>query len=536
MKLPKSSEMQALDLCAINDFGIPGIVLMENAGVGTVRMIEQELGSPEGTFGVILVGPGNNGGDGLVIGRHLHQRGCEPIFFFLVDPDSLKGDAATNFTIVKNLRLPYHVVNTSTRVKTIPILFKQIESRGKPCYVVVDAIFGTGLKRNVTDHYGEAIDLINSPGFAHNIPVIAVDIPSGMDADRGSIHNKAIIADHTATYGCPKPGQVLHGSSDLTGKLHVIDIGIPPEAVAQAKIPTDLLTEGTIRNWLTILNRRKGSHKGDHGHLMLLAGSHGKTGAAILCGLGALRSGCGLVTLCVPRLLNQIYETTLIEAMTEVLANSKTFFSIDDREQIHTNLKKKKCVVIGPGIGTSPQTAELVIDLYHQVKQPMVIDADGINILAAHFNQLSEPSGPRIFTPHPGELGRLIGLTSQEIQDNRLQAAKQACSLFTGINQKVIIVLKGAGTIIASNDGQIMINTTGNPGMATGGMGDVLSGIIGSLICQGAGCLEASGAGVYLHGKTGDALYDDIGIGYTASELADLIPVVMKPYYSEVER
>ncbi len=530
MKLPKSSEMQALDLSAINDFGIPGIVLMENAGLGTVRIIEDELGPAGGTFAVILVGPGNNGGDGLVIGRHLHQRGCEPIFFFLVDPDALTGDAATNFTIIKNLRLPYHIINTATRVETIPILYKQIESRGKPCYVIIDAIFGTGLKRNIVGHFAEVIDLINRASFAHNVPVIAADIPSGMDADRGSIYNKVIIADHTATYGCPKPGQVLHGSSDLTGKLHVIDIGIPPEAISKAKIPTDLLTEDSIQRWLSKLSRRKGAHKGDHGHLLILAGSQGKTGAAILSTKGALRSGCGLITLGVPSSLNTIYETTLVEAMTQVLPHSKTFLSALDKQNIIGLLKNKKCVLIGPGVGTRSETAELLVYLYHTVKLPMVIDADAITILATHLKQLSEPAGARIFTPHPGELGRLIGKTPKEIQDNRLQAVKEACSLFDKFNQEVIIVLKGAGTIIASNDGKIMINTTGNPGMATGGMGDVLSGIIASLICQGSGSLESSGAGVYLHGKTGDVLYNDLGIGFTASELANLLPVTMKPY------
>lgn len=534
MKLPKSSEMQALDLSAIEDFGIPGIVLMENAGVGTVLMMEEELGPAKGTFAIILIGPGNNGGDGLVIGRHLHQRGCEPVFFFLVDPDSLQGDAATNLQIIENLRLPYHVVNTSSRIQTIPILYKQIESRGKPCYAIVDAIFGTGLKRDVAGRFGEIIDIIKRPDFAHNVPVIAVDIPSGMDSDRGTIHNKSIVADHTATYGCPKPGQVLHGSSDLTGKLHIIDIGIPPEVIARARIQTDLLTADSVHAWLNKLARSKRAHKGNHGHLLILAGSIGKTGAAILSAKGALRSGCGLVTLGAPKNLNLIYETCLTEAMTMVLPHSENILTSHDIGLIIDNLKGKDCLVIGPGIGVDPQTTELVLELYHRVSQPIVIDADGLNILAENKDRLTRPGGPRIFTPHPGELGRLIGKTPKEIQDNRLLSAQEACSLFHSSDQKIIIVLKGAGTIIASSDGQIMINTTGNPGMATGGMGDVLSGIIASLICQGADCREASGAGVFLHGKTGDVLYKQQGIGYNATELADTLPVTMKSFYESI--
>jgi len=530
MKLPKSSEMNALDISATEDYGIPSIVLMENAGLGTVRLMEEEIGPCSDTFAAILIGPGNNGGDGLVIGRHLHQRGCNPVFFFLVDPDSLKGDAATNLQIVEKLRLPYHIVNNSNRIKTIHILFKQIESRGKPCYAIIDAIFGTGLKRDITGHFGEMIDIINRPGFANNVPVISVDIPSGMNPDRGSIYNKGIVADLTATYACPKPGQVLHGGSDLTGQLHIIDIGIPPEAITRANIQTDLLTEKSIKLWLRKLARGKNAHKGDHGHLLILAGSKGKTGAAILSTEGALRSGCGLVTLGVPSNLNEIYESCLTEAMTLTLPHSENIITNLDVELIANNLKDKDCLVIGPGMGTHPKTTELVLELYHRVPQPIVIDADGLNILANNKDKLSRPAGPRIFTPHPGELSRLIGKTSQEIQDNRLDSAKEACSLFQAGDQKIIIVLKGAGTIIADNEGQIMINTTGNPGMSTGGMGDVLSGIIASLVCQGSDCLEASGAGVFIHGKTGDMLYEQMGIGFKATELADAIPVIMKSY------
>lgn len=530
MKLPTSAEMQALDKRAVQEFGIPSIVLMENAGLGTVRMIEDELGSPAGKFAIIFIGPGNNGGDGLVIGRHLHQCGCEPVYFFLVDPDSLKGDAAVNLNIINKLKLPYHIVNTSTRIKTIRILFKQIESRGKPCYAVIDAIFGTGLKRDVEGHFGEIIDIINRPDFAHNVPVIAVDIPSGMNANRGSIQKKCVVATHTATYGCPKPGLVLQGSLDLTGKLHVIDIGIPPEAIVREKIQTDLLTEKDISPWMKKLNRVNGSHKGNHGHLFVLAGSQGKTGAAILSVKGALRSGCGLVTLGTPKNLNVIYESCLTEAMTQVLPHSENVISHKDTKIIAEQLNYKKCILIGPGIGVDPETVKLILDLYHIVPQPLVIDADAINILAAHKDKLSKPAGPRILTPHPGELGRLIQRTPREIQDNRLQSAKEACSFLKSDGKQIIVVLKGAGTIIASNEGPAMINTTGNPGMATGGMGDVLGGIIASFICQGADCLQASGAAVFIHGKTGDLLYKKQGIGFNATELADTIPSIMKSY------
>lgn len=533
MKLPTAFEMRALDASAIEDFGIPGIVLMENAGVGTVNMMVQELGPCENTFALIFIGPGNNGGDGLVIGRHLYQRGCQPIFFLLVKPDLFTGDAAVNFNIVKNLKLPFHVIDSQVRVETIPVLFKQIESRGLPCYALVDALFGTGLTREISGHFADTIDLINRPEFAHNVPVIAVDMPSGLDSDSGRILGKCIEADYTATFGCPKPGHFIHASSDMTGKLRIIDIGIPPEAIFKAEIATELITPGTCGQWSKSLVRDKASHKGTHGHLLLLAGSPGKTGAALLAARGALRTGCGLVSLCVPHMLNAVFEASLVEAMTIPLRNSPAFIGIADRDHILQSISDKKAVVIGPGLGTNPQTAELVLFLYRTVKQPLILDADALNILALHISQIGAPAGPRIFTPHPGELSRLINTSVQEIQDHRLEAARKACSVFKRNPQQIIMVLKGAGTIIATDNGTALINTTGNPGMATGGMGDVLSGVIGALICQGMSSLQAAAAAVFLHGAAGDELYEKIGVGYTASELADVLPLTLKKYFRQ---
>ncbi|MDP3481514.1 MAG: NAD(P)H-hydrate dehydratase [Desulfoprunum sp.] len=533
MKLPTAREMRALDTSAIEDFGIPGIVLMENAGLGTVHMMLHELGPCANTCALIFIGPGNNGGDGFVIGRHLHQRGCQPIFILLVNPELLAGDAATNFNIIKNLKLPFHIIDSQVRVEAIPVLFKQIESRGLPCYALVDALFGTGLVREVSGHFADIIDLINRPEFAHNVPVVAVDIPSGLDSDSGRILGKCIFADYTATFGCPKPGHYIHGRSDMIGKLRVVDIGIPPEAILKAGISTEVITRNTCRQWSKALIRDKASHKGTHGHLLILAGSPGKTGAALLAGRGALRAGCGLVSLCVPHMLNAVFETSLIEAMTVPLRNSPAYIGIADRDLILQSISDKKAVVLGPGLGTSPQTAELVLFLYHTVQQPLIIDADALNILAQHASKVTSPAGPRIFTPHPGELSRLIQLPVQEIQDNRLSAARKACSFFKRNNEQIIMVLKGAGTIVAADNGTALINTTGNPGMATGGMGDVLSGVIGALICQGLSPLYAAAAAVYLHGAAGDELYEKTGVGYTASEVADILPLTLKKHLTQ---
>ena len=528
MKLPGSEEMKAIDRCAIEEFGIPGVVLMENAGSGTVRLMEKEFGSLRGSFALIFIGPGNNGGDGLVIGRHLHQRGCEPIFFFLVNPDQLTGDAATNLAIVKELRLPFHVIDTATRVKTIPVLFKQIESRGKPCCAIIDALFGTGLERDISGHYADTIDLINNKNFSRNIPVIAVDTPSGLDSNSGKILGKCITASLTATYGCAKPGQIMQGSSALTGDLHIIDIGIPPEVISKAKIATSMLTTQVASQWLTGLVRKNDSHKGTYGHLLILAGSAGKTGAAILAAKGALRSGCGLVSLCVPYDLNVIFETTLTEAMTIPLPTSSSLLNVSDLSTIVKHCDDKSAVVLGPGIGTDRRTSDLVLYLYHNLKNLVVVDADALNILSKNQDLLKTPAGPRIFTPHPGELSRLINVSTDEILENRLATARLCQSMYGSKNQELVVILKGAGTVIVTGDDQIMINTSGNPGMATGGMGDVLSGIIGAMVCQGLNPAEASGAAVYLHGMAGDVLYDEMGHGFNATELADKMPKTIR--------
>lgn len=527
MKLPTARQMRALDRCAIEDFGIPGVVLMENAGAGTVRMMLQHLGPCSQTFACILVGPGNNGGDGLVIGRHLHQLGCRPIFFLLVHPDSLTGDAAVNMKIISSLRLPYHIIDSTARVSTMPVLYHQAESHGLPCYAIVDAVFGTGLTREVEGHYAEVISLVNQRNFARKVPVVAVDCPSGMNADTGRIMGGCMQATFTATYGCAKPGHYLHDSKEVVGTLEIVDIGIPPEALEKIEIDTELLDLGFLQQISPGLQRKSSTHKGEQGHLLIAAGAVGKTGAAILSGRGALRSGCGMVSLCVPHALNAIMETTLIEAMTIPMPNSPYSFSGLDAEQVLHLARDKKAAVIGPGLGTDHATAEFVCTIYRELPVPLVVDADALNILGAFPEVLRQAGGVRLFTPHPGELSRLLGTSTGAIQGNRIEAARKACAMVNTETSEHIVVLKGAGTIICQPRRPVLINTSGNPGMATGGMGDVLSGVIGSLLCQGLEPFAAAAAGVYLHGAAADTLYRQMGHGYTASEVADRLPTVI---------
>lgn len=528
MKLPTSQEMKNLDRSATEIYGIPSVVLMENAGLSTVLMMEKELGSCVDTFAPIFVGPGNNGGDGLVIGRHLYQRGCIPVFFFLVSPDKLQGDSKTNLAIIKNLKLPFHVIDTPARAETVSILVKQFESRGLPCYAIIDAIFGIGLARNISGHIADVVNLINKLSRQGTTPVVSVDTPSGMESDTGKVLGTCVRANYTATYCCPKPGHYIHGSAYWTGELEIIDIGIPPEALYRAEISTELATQPIVQQMIRPLRRKRTSHKGSHGHLLILAGSAGKTGAAILSAKGALRSGAGLVTLVAPKDLNYILESSLAEAMTVPLSKSSTLLSVDDWPTIKEEIENKTAVVIGPGIGQDPATSALVLKVYNEVKCPVVFDADGLNILSNLSGNLLAPAGPRIYTPHPGELSRLLGKSPDIIQDNRLDASILGCDLFHNDLFETVLVLKGAGTVIATNGGSTIINTTGNPGMAAAGMGDVLSGMIGALICQGLSPKDAAVAGVYLHGAAGDRLFAEKGAGFYAGELADEIPRALK--------
>ena len=517
--LPNSEQMRQIDQCAINEFKIPGIVLMENAGAGTVVLMERLLGSLEGLLFPIFIGPGNNGGDGLVIARHLHQRKAVPLLMFLVEPGRLKGDSAANLAIVEKLGLTSLICTNSKTLKNMLGTIEQMSLKHGPPAALIDSIFGTGLDRDIDGHFSEAIELINNLSSARNIPVIAVDTPSGLSSNNGEILGCCIRAWTTATYGYPKLGQALPSSRSLVGELQVIDIAIPPEVCERVPVDIAAIDHHELSAVRTCLQRPQDSHKGNFGHLSILGGSAGKTGAALLAARGAIRSGCGLVTIFTPTGLNTIYESALAEAMTMVV-ESDDYLSIDDRDLIIENLADKNCVVIGPGIGQENKTVELVLDLYHHLATPMVIDADALNSMAWSKKHLSVPPGPRIFTPHPGEMARLLNSTTAEVQRDRLAALRTCFKQFKTPGSELIIVLKGSATL--TTDGTIVwLNRTGNPSMAAGGMGDVLSGLIGSLICQGMSPLDAARYGVYLHGCSGDRLQKQVGVGFSASELAD---------------
>jgi len=509
MKLAEATVMQGLDRRAIEN-GVPGIVLMENAGKGTVDLIARQFGNLAGKTVSIIAGPGNNGGDGFVIARHLLQLGARPLVFCLVVLEVIKGDALSNFNAVKNLQIEcVHLEEDSDLDK-----YQGIWAHSA---VIVDAILGTGLKREVSGLFARVIDSLNNSGR----PIVAVDIPSGLDSDSGKPLGVCINATLTATYGLAKPGHVTYPGVEHTGILKVVDIGIPQQIIDEAAIALDLLQKNEMAG--IVPRRQPTSHKGSFGHLLLLAGSQGKTGAAILAARAALRSGAGLVTLGVPQKLNDIFEKSLVEAMTIPLA-SEYFLGQEDLHAIESALLGKNSLVVGPGIGMDPETRALIARLYTDVGLPMVIDADGLNCIAQERLELRHDS-PRILTPHPGEMARLTGISTKEIQEDRRAIASSFAA-----KHDVIIVLKGAATIVAAPDGRVAINPTGNSTMAAGGMGDVLSGLVGALIAQGLSAWDASCLGVYVHGLAADRIVSahDLPFGILATEVADEIPLAFR--------
>lgn len=529
MRLARAREMRQLDSAAIDQYRIPGIILMENAGLGTVDYLLGILGPVSGKAVLLFIGPGNNGGDGLVIARRLHQLGGLPFIIYLVDPVKLKGDAAVNYHIVQEFKLPSRVILDAETLDHFTIEDAGSAS-GRGLWAIIDAVFGTGLKRPLASHFLAAVHCINRLRAKTPGPVVAVDIPSGLNADTGELLGAGVHADHTVTYGLAKPAHFMHGGG-LSGKLHVVDIGIPSAAVANRGLKGEVVEPDILHTFAT---RELASHKGNYGHLLVLAGSAGKTGAAFLSALGALRVGTGLVTMTVPADLRTVFDSNLYEAMTLLLPDSRKYPSIDDHSLIMENLAGKTALVIGPGIGTADKTKELVLKLYCEAELPMVIDADGLNILASAPERIANPPAPRVLTPHPGEMARLTGGSSREVQADRLSTALEfTASVNTGAAGNVTTVLKGAGTVICDPEGTWAINSSGNPGMATGGMGDVLSGIIGGLLAQGISPHAATRAGVYVHGKAADRLANGRHFGYLASEVADMVPCIVTDYQNK---
>lgn len=508
MKVATAQIMQELDRETITTMGIPGLILMENAGRGAVSSMIRAFDNISEMKIAILAGRGNNGGDGFVIGRTLLNMGVDVKVYLLSSAERLEGDALTNFEIYKKLGAPLEKIPDSKTFESHRAEIARFD-------LFVDALLGTGLRGEVKGFYGDVIDFLNQL----TEPVVSVDIPSGLDSDTGKPLGACVKASLTTTFGLPKIGQLLYPGVNYTGSLDVIDIGIPTSIIEAKSIPYNLITPAMLCGLLE--PRAQDSHKGHFGHLLVLAGSAGKTGAAAMTCEAAMRVGAGLVTLGIPSSLNSIMEAKLTEVMTAPLKETeRQSLDEDSLEEIMDLSRGKDLLCIGPGLSTHPSTKRLVISLLKNFSLPMVIDADGINAIADDQGSLSKAKGSIALTPHPGEMARLLFCSVKEVQEDRIGKAR-------GLADKlgVHVVLKGARTIIAEPGGKIHINPTGNAGMAAAGVGDVLTGILSGLICQGLPFSDALCLGVYLHGHVADKLVKKRGErGLMATDLLEDLP------------
>ena len=508
MHIVNAAQMRELDRATIETIGIPGIVLMENAGRGTAEYILRTF--PESALRriVVLCGRGNNGGDGFVIARCLMAAGARVCAILLADSTRVQGDARINLDAFRAIGGTIRELHTEKD-------FKQISSELAHASLFVDALLGTGLTKEVTGLYCRVIETVSA---AVNVPVVAVDIPSGIDASTGHVLGCALRAHSTCTFGLPKYGHMLYPGAAYTGKLIVIDIGIPATLINAAQLPGSLQD---CSDFAAALNTRAAdTHKGNCGHVLLLAGSVGKTGAAVLSARAAMRSGAGLVTVAAPEKAQSQIASHLLECMSVPLEDCDGGLSQTALQHIIELCAGKAVLAIGPGLGDTDAVAAIVRALIANVQLPMVLDADALNALARDPQVLTQATGPVILTPHPGEMARLTGKSTEQIQSDRVGAA---CTLASTLG--AIIVLKGAHSVIAAPDGRHWINTSGNPSMATAGMGDALTGIIAGLLAQKIPALTAARLAVFVHGQIADRLIQERGPApILASEIIERIP------------
>jgi len=513
MKVVTGERMRELDRETIERYGIPGLELMEKAGRGAAEVILQECPGFVGKGRVLVVaGTGNNGGDGFVAARHLVNSRVEATVVLLGPREKVKGDARINLEAWEKMAGKTPEVLTSEDLLTW-------RDRLNSYDLLVDALFGTGLNQEVGGIFAEAIQDLNES----LAPKVAIDIPSGIHSTSGKVLGTAVRANLTVTFGLPKLGQVIHPGLEYVGKMVVVDIGFPDAVVKGIPDAVTLLDREIVSG--LIPRRLPASHKGDYGHLLVLAGSLGKTGAACLAARGALKIGTGLVTVALPKSLTSIVVASLPEAMTEPLAETEAgTISKSALSQLEKALEGKTALAIGPGISTLPEVGEVIAEIIAKSRVPILLDADGLTHLARNRALLRGRSIQTVITPHPGELARIFNTNPAGVQEDRIGSARKAAR-----ELEARVVLKGARTVIAGPEGEVFINPTGNRGMAQGGMGDVLTGIIGGLLAQGRSLSDASCLGVYLHGMAGDRIAERQGpVGILASELADEIPLCIK--------
>ncbi len=513
-----AQEMRRADERAIKTYGVPGVVLMENAGAGIAQLIALTYAPVRNKSILILSGKGNNGGDGFVVARHLVSAGARVRVLLVAPPSAYSGDALTNYKIVKAIARDQKEALTLGRA-TLPALRKL-----QGVDLIVDAMFGTGFSGTVPPAVRHLIEWVNR----QKVPVVAIDIPSGVSATDGAVANVAVRAERTVTMAAPKIGLLCSSGREHSGAVHVVDIGMPQAILEDRRHQTFLITGEDVRRVLPV--RSAHAHKYSVGKVLILAGSKGYTGAAVLSALGALKSGAGAVQLGVPEAVYPVIARKLTEPVVVPLpSNPNGSLSMDARDQIVERMKWADAVVIGPGLSRHEEVLQLVGELVRQRDVRTLIDADGLFALSSlGLKSFRTAPSKMILTPHAGEFGLLSGRRPEEIEAHRVDVARQFARA-----HGVTLLLKGAPTATAIPDGTVVLNSTGNPGLATVGSGDVLSGLIAGLWAQGMSSLEAASVGAYLHGRAGDLAVRKLGQrSLMAGDLIDFLPFT----FQELER
>lgn len=505
--LVDSRGMRGLDQHTIEVLGVPGDVLMESAGRAVAEAVLRSMADDSSRAVRVVCGPGNNGGDGLVAARQLHLVGVDVRVRMLGDPDRISGDARVNLDRAQRLGVAFEAAG-------VPL-----PARG----VVVDALFGVGLSRELQGSFAQGIEQLNAAReeARGGLAVIAVDVPSGLCADTGQPMGVAIRADETISMGLPKLGLSLEPGRSLAGRVRVARIGIADEA-PEVLHRAELWTAAAVARKLPV--RPVEGHKGTFGHVLLVAGSEGKTGAAALAALGAARGGSGLVTIACPAALNDILEVKCTEAMTSPVAGTaERALAAAAEDSILVLAAERDVVAMGPGVGRSFETASLMRALAKHLDRPLVVDADGLFALCQEPQALLSRQAPTVLTPHPGEAAALLGCRPEQVNGDRVGAARSLAET-TG----AVVLLKGAASVAASPEGHVIVNPTGGPGLAAAGTGDVLLGLVAAFLAQGAPALEAAALAAWLHGDSADRLVAARGVaGILASEVADGVPAAV---------
>lgn len=506
MRVLNSVQMREVDRRTINEVGIPSIVLMENAGRQVVAAMEATYADLSDRRVAVLCGLGNNGGDGFVVARTLLQRGVDVSVFVMGSVADVRGDARINLDILG--RLGQTVVEVADS-QAWELHFAELSD----CTLIVDAIFGTGVKGPIGGFIASVVADVNASG----IPIVSIDLPSGLSADSPEPAGDSIEAGLTVTLAAPKLPLVLPPGEMHAGEVVIADIGIPSDVIDRVDGPRiELLARPAMRELINA--RTPDSHKGDYGHVLVVAGSLGRTGAAHLAAVGALRSGAGLVTVATPVSCLPIVAAMGPEYMTEPLAECDGGIAPEAAERVLA--MARDVIAIGPGLGQAPSTRAFVHTLVDRAVVPLVIDADALNAFRDDPDRLAGREGrPIIVTPHPGEMARLLGITADEVQGSRIEIARNFA-----VAHHAYVVLKGHRTLVATPDEKIYINPTGHPGMATGGTGDVLTGMIAAWLAQLLDAEVACTLAVYLHGMAGELAEADEGeVAMTSADLASHI-------------